>query len=138
MIDDKKRHATAVGNAKTSFIDVRDIGLVAATVFENESLLGKNYDLTGNEKLDYWQVANILSNVLNRKITYKNPNPLYFLIEAIRRGTTLPFAVVQTGLYTSTRFGMADVVTDEVEKIIGRKPISFEQYAQDYKENWIN
>jgi len=41
------------------------------------------------------------------------------------------------GLYTSTRFGMADVVTDEVEKLIGRKPITFEQFTKNHKEVWL-
>jgi hypothetical protein len=46
------------------------------------------------------------------------------------------FALVQMGLYTSTRFGMAEAVTDEVERLTGREPISFKQYVMDYKESW--
>jgi len=38
-----------VGNAKTSFIDVRDIGAVAALALTEEGHAGKNYDLTGGE-----------------------------------------------------------------------------------------
>ena len=53
-----------------------------------------------------------------------------------RQKTPFAFAVVMMGLYTSTRFGMAEPVTDEVENLIGRKPISFQQYVMDYKESW--
>jgi uncharacterized protein YbjT (DUF2867 family) len=137
-IQERNEIFVPVGNAKTSFVDVRDIGAVAATVLENESLLNKHYDLTGSEALDYWQVAKIFSRALNREIAYRNPNPIYFFFESIRRGAKFGFALVTTGLYTSTRFGMADAVTDEVEKIIGRKPISFEQYIQEYKAYWLN
>lgn len=125
-----------VGNARTSFIDARDIGAVTATVFTEAGHEKKNYDLTGSEALDYWQASRVMSNVLGKEITYRNPNPLQFFIETIRRGTPFAFAVVMMGLYTSTRFGMAEPVTDEVENLIGRKPITFQQYVMDYKESW--
>lgn len=126
-----------VGNAKTSFIDARDIGEVAAVILTKDGHINKNYDLTGGEGLDYWQAAKILSEVLGREIKYKNPNPIYFFIETIRRGTPFVFALVQTGLYMSTRFGMAEPITNQVEKLTGKKPITFRQYANDYKENWV-
>jgi uncharacterized protein YbjT (DUF2867 family) len=126
-----------VGKAKTSFIDARDIGKVAAVALTETGHAGKNYDLTGGEALDYWQAAGIMSEVLGRKITYRNPNPLHFLIETIRRGTPLMFAVVMLGLYTSTRFGMAEPITQEVERLTGDKPISFREYVIDYKNSWV-
>jgi uncharacterized protein YbjT (DUF2867 family) len=125
-----------VGNARTSFIDVRDIGAVAARCLIDDGHAGKKYDLTGVESLDYWQAAAILSKALQRTICYRNPNPLYFFFETIRRGTPLMFALVMMGLYTSTRFGMAEPVTHEVERLIGRKPITFQQYTQDFKQAW--
>jgi uncharacterized protein YbjT (DUF2867 family) len=126
-----------VGNAKTSFVDVRDIGAVAALALTEAGHAGKNYDLTGSEALDYWQATSILSEVLGRKIIYRNPNPIYFLVETIRRGTPFVFALVQMGLYTSTRFGMAENVTQEVENLTGREPILFRQYVIDYKNHWL-
>jgi uncharacterized protein YbjT (DUF2867 family) len=125
-----------VGNAKTAFIDARDIGAVAAVALLEEGHAGRNYDLTGSERLEYWEVARIMSGVLGRTINYRNPNPLHFLIERMRRGTPFIFALVMTGLYTSTRFGMAEPITDEVERLIGRKPICFRQYVMDYKDTW--
>jgi uncharacterized protein YbjT (DUF2867 family) len=126
-----------VGNAKTSFIDVRDIAAVAALALTQDGHVGKNYDLTGHEALDYWQVSKTLSEVLGREIKYKNPNLIYFFISILQRGTPFMFALVQTGLYASTRFGMAKTITNEVEKLTGKQPISFKQYANDYKQSWI-
>jgi uncharacterized protein YbjT (DUF2867 family) len=126
-----------VGKAKTAFIDARDIGAVAAVALLEDGHAGKNYDLTGSERLDYWEVARIMSEVLGRRITYRNPNPLHFLIETMRRGTPFMFALVMMGLYTSTRFGMAEPITDEVERIIGNKPIAFRQYVLGYKDAWM-
>ena len=126
-----------VANARTSFLDVRDIGAVAAVTLTEEGHAGKNYDLTGSETLDYWQVSKILSNTLGREITYRNPIPVRFFIETIRRGAPIGYALIVMGLYTSTRFGMADVVTDEVKNLLGREPITFKQYTMDYKDAWL-
>lgn len=126
-----------VGKAKTSFIDVRDIGAVAAVVLTQAGHENNNYDLTGGEKLDYWQAADILSDMLRRKITYKNPSPMKFFIAHLQRRTPFMFALVMTGLYLSTRSGMAEPVTNVVENIIGRKPITFRQYAEDYRQAWV-
>jgi uncharacterized protein YbjT (DUF2867 family) len=136
-INERSEIFVPVGNAKTSFIDVRDIGMVAALALTGEWHAGKNYDLTGGEALDYWQAARILSEMLGREIVYRNPNPFYFLIETVRRGSPFRFALVQTGLYTSTRLGMAEKITCDVEKITGRKPISLRQYVKDYKDDWL-
>lgn len=126
-----------VGKAKTAFIDARDIGGVAAVTLLENGHAGRNYDLTGSERLDYWEVARIMSEVLGRRITYRNPNPLYFLIETMRRGISFMFALVMTGLYTSTRFGMAEPITNEVERLVGKKTITFRQYVTDYRDAWM-
>lgn len=136
-IKDRNEIFVPVGNAKTSFIDVRDIASVAALALTQHGHAGKNYDLTGSEKLDYWQASKILSEVLGREIKYKNPNLIYFFVERLRRGTAFMFTLIMAGLYTSTRFGMADTITNELEDLIGRKPITFRQYANDYKESWL-
>lgn len=126
-----------VGKAKTSFIDVRDIGAVAAVTLTEAGHAGKTYDLTGSEGLDYWEAAQVMSEVLGRTITYRNPNPVHFLIETVRRGIPVPFAVIMLGLYTSTRLGMAEPVTNEVERLTGKKPITFRQYVADYRDAWM-
>lgn len=126
-----------VGGARTSFIDARDIAAVAAAALRQPGHENKKYDLTGAEALDYWQAAAILSKTLGRTITYRNPSALQFFSSHLRRGTPLAAAAVMTGLYLSTRNGMAEPVTGEVERITGQKPISFQKYAVDYKENWL-
>ncbi len=93
-------------------------------------------DLTGGRALDYYEVASIFSEVLDREIRYTDPSLLRFLRESVARGTPLMFALIMAGLYTSTRFGMADRVTDTVERLLGRPPIPFRRYVRDYAGAW--
>ncbi|GAB1422392.1 SDR family oxidoreductase [Anaerolineales bacterium] len=127
-----------VGEAKTSFIDARDIAAVAAKVLTEKGHGNQTYTLTGSEALNYYEVAEIMSEVLERKIAYKNPSALGFFFQQIKKGTKLGYAVVVTLLYTITKRGNAEDTSDDVETILQRKPILFEQFVQDNKEIWNN
>lgn len=126
-----------VGNAKTSFIDVRDIGAVAAQVLTEAGHTNCAYALTGGKALDYHEVAETFTDVLDKRIVYTRPSLLKFIRRSLNRGTPFTFALVMAGLYTSTRLGMADKVTSTVHDLLDRPPISLRQYIQDYAEAWL-
>ncbi|MEH7110422.1 SDR family oxidoreductase [Bacillus sp. JJ1764] len=123
-----------VGNAKTSFIDTRDIGEIAAICLMNEEHLNKKYTLTGSEAITYYEVAETMSKVLNRTITYSNPGILEFRRTIMKRGTPKGFANVMTMLYVMTKLGTAGHITDDAKRILNRDPILFREYVEDHKE----
>ena len=136
-IRDQDEIYVPVGQARTSFIDVRDIGAVAAQVLTQTGHEKKAYDLTGGEALSYDEVAGLFTQVLGRKITYRNPSGIQFFFRQLRQGAKLPFALVTTWLYSNTRKGMADQITGEVERLTGRPPIHMRQYIEDYRAAWM-
>lgn len=125
------------GKSKTSFIDTRDIAKAAAITLVEETYRNQSITLTGKYAIDYYKVADTMSKVLDRKIEYKNPSLLKFRQERIKRGTPKEFANVMMFLYLMTKLGTAKSITDDLEKIIGTEPISFERYVIDYKEYWM-
>jgi len=135
-IRDQNMIEVPVSTAKSSFLDTRDIGAVAALALTESGHENQAYDLTGSEALDYYQVAELFSEKLGRKITYTNPSLLVFFIRLVRQGTKVIFAVIQTWLYNNTRKGMADTVTGEVKRLLGRDPTTLKQYIEDYKSSW--
>lgn len=125
-----------VGAAKTSLIDVRDIAAVAVRALTEDQHADKKYTLTGAESLDYYEVAEKLSRVLNRRIRYTNPSVLEFIGQQLRAGHLLNYTLVVAALYTITRMGNARAITHDVETILGRAPILFDQFAHDYRACW--
>ena len=125
-----------VGRAKTSFIDTRDIAEIAAICLIEDSHINKSYSITGSTAIDYYEVARIMSDVLEREIDYRNPGILEFRKTIIDRGTPKEFANVMTMLYTMTKLGTAKKVTDVAEKLLQRKPNSFRDYVEDYKKDF--
>jgi len=125
------------GDAKVSFVDVRDIAAVAAKVLtgHDESKTrdsGKAYNITGPEALSYYQAAEILSNTAGKKINYVN------ITEADARrgmkdaGMNEWFINIALELFDNYRKGYGSQVSNAVESITGNKPISFAQFAKDY------
>lgn len=135
-IREKNEIVLPVGRAKTSFIDVRDIAAAAVSALTEDHHMNKKYTLTGGESLDYYEVANKLSGVLNRPIRYTHPSVFQFIARQLRAGQKLDYTLVVAALYTITRFGNASEITHDVEKILGRSPISFDQFAHDYQACW--
>jgi uncharacterized protein YbjT (DUF2867 family) len=125
----------AAADGKTSFISVADIAEVAAAAFEN-GLVSKEYNLTGPEALDHNQVAAILSKVSSKFITYK-AIPEEAMLSGLR-GTGMPEGAVQyVGvLYNAVRAGYTGAVTQDVETVTGRKPTTFETFAQQSAAVW--
>lgn len=125
------------GKGKTSFIDVRDIAEVGAKALIEDGHLNQAYELSGNEALDYYQAAAIFTEVLGRKITYPNPSIFRFAFRMRKRGMQWGFIGIMIALYTVAKLGLAAKVTGELERLLGKKPITFRQFAQDYKSTWM-
>jgi uncharacterized protein YbjT (DUF2867 family) len=128
--------ALPVGKAKTSFVDVRDLGEVGARALTEAEHADKSYTLTGPQSLDYAQIAQQMSRELGREIVYTDPSPFRFLWRQVNLGNTFSHALVMTALYVVTRFGNAEEVSDDVPSILGRPAIDFDQFVRDYRECW--
>ncbi|MGM0898534.1 MAG: SDR family oxidoreductase [Bacillota bacterium] len=127
------------GRSKTSFIDTEDIGLSVATVLHLPNKYKNTaHTITGPEALDYYQVADILSKVTGRKITYVKPGYLKYRRHYIQnRGLDKGYVNVTVALYFMTRMGKAKDVTDDFFKLTGRDPHSFEEFSQAHKEYFM-
>jgi uncharacterized protein YbjT (DUF2867 family) len=40
-------------------------------------------------------------------------------------------------VHTTTRFGLADTVTSDVQRLLDRPPLSMENYVEDYQHFWL-
>ena len=126
------------GKSKTSFIDARDIGIATATVLHDPvKYRNTAHTITGPESLDYNQVADILSEVLGRKIKYAKPSYLkYRSVYIKKRGLDKGYVNVTVALYFMTRMGTAKLVTDGFEKLTGKKPRTFKEFAIENHKVW--
>jgi len=124
------------GKGVTSFIDSRDVAELALKVMESpEEHRNQAYVVTGPEKLDFYQVADIFSEVLGRKITYANPWIPQFWLRVGPRVTwdTLLFMTI---VYALTRYGKNAPMTDTLPRLLGRPARTMRDFVEDYRDRF--
>ncbi len=127
------------GRSKTSFIDAADIGLAAAVLLCNpDKYMNTAHTITGPESLDYYQVAEILSEVTGRKIKYSNPGFLKYRRHYINhRKLDKGYVNVTVALYFMTRMGTAKEVSEGFYKLTGKEPQTLKEFAEKNIQSFI-
>ena len=125
------------GRGRAAFVDVRDLGDVAAAVFADPAAhRGAGYTLTGPQALDFDQVAAVLERELGRAIHYEPTTVLGYLRHLVRQGLPAAPALVQTILHTGLRRGQAQTVDPTLARLLGRPGRTLEQYVHDHAATW--
>ena len=134
MIKEKGGIFLPAEDSKTSFIDARDIAEVAVAALLTDNHIGKGYTLTGSRSLDHHEAVKILSEAIGKTVIYQSITD-EAMQEALKEmGTPQGNIQLMSILYGMVRDGYTAPVTDDVKKILGRNPISLEQYARDYAD----
>jgi uncharacterized protein YbjT (DUF2867 family) len=119
------------GDGKVSLVDVRDIAAVAVACLMESGHEGKKYTVTGGEALSNAEIAERLTKLQGRTITYYDVSPE----QAGESMTTagLPAWMVQTllELFEVCKAGDCAEVSPVIEQILERKPISFDQFLSE-------
>lgn len=122
----------AIGDAKVSVVDVRDIADVAVAALTEAGHEGKVYDLTGSQALTHTEMAEYLSAAVKRQIAFVDIPP-----EQMREamvGFGMP-AWQADGLiedYAHYRRNEAAAIASGIEDATGKAPRQFKDFARDY------
>jgi len=123
-------------DAGISFIDVRDIAAVGFVALTQPDHLGRAYILTGKESLSHFQVVEKLSRVAGKEISYI-PISEDIAREALGKGGIQTDLIERwTDFYRKVRQGLCAPISTDIESVLGRSPILFDQYANDYAASW--
>ncbi|GGK58387.1 SDR family oxidoreductase [Rufibacter glacialis] len=123
------------GEGRAGYIDVRDIGAVAAHILMNPSEhAGLAYTLTGPQALSGHEVAEIFTTVLGRPIHYKDIPEDAARTAMQQQG--LPDWMTESLLELSaiTRAGYTSGLTSTVQEMLGREPHTFQQFVEAHKD----
>lgn len=130
--------AAPLGDARVSFVDARDVAACAVECLSDGEYHGRGYTLTGPRAITLVEVAEILSEVLDRRIEYRNISDDEARRDMAMRGA--PEWLIDAHLDRYDRYRAGDTgseVTGSVREIIGREPHDFRQFAGEYAEEWL-
>jgi uncharacterized protein YbjT (DUF2867 family) len=123
-------------DAKTSFIDARDIAAVGIAALTEPGHAGKAYALTGGQAHTYGEAAEILSRAAGKPIRYVALSEDEFSGSLAAQGWQPGQIAMFAGLFEGVRQGWAASTSPDVANVLGRAPITLEQFARDHAAIW--
>ncbi len=121
----------AMGDGRMGMIDTRDIAACAVACTLSDQWDGESYELTGPETLSYFDVADVLKELLGKPTAYQptSPEAIYEMIKSAGWGDWMAALARDYGqAYAS---GWGGFTTDNVEKIAGTPPRSLRAFATE-------
>jgi len=130
QIKENNRLISPFGDARYAPIAGEDTGRVIASILANpEGHAGKTYPLFGPVELTQYDVAEILSGVLGRKITYI-PMEIEDFAKILEPMFTPYFVQHVSGVAQDFRDGILEGNNHLVEELSGKKPLHMVDFIQ--------
>ena len=125
------------GGGTEAFVDADDIAAVAAeTLLRPGAHVGAQYTLTGPQALTFREVADIIASVSGRPVLYNDIDQEAWISGALAAGVPADYAVMLRWLTGAIVTGGGSMPTDDIEKVTGREPATFRQFAERNARAW--
>ncbi len=128
---------SATGDGKIPWVSVDDIAAVAFQAVTGEQPPNTDYLILGPELLSYDQVADILTDVIGKKIVHVNVPAAE--LEARYKSIGIPedYANLLAVLDTGVKHGAENRTNDIVLSVTGKQPGTFRAFAEGNKAVWL-
>jgi uncharacterized protein YbjT (DUF2867 family) len=113
------------------FIDVEDIADVAALALSEDGHEGQVYELTGPRMLTFEQAVGEIAAATGREIRYVPVSLEEYAAGARERGEPEDIVGFLTYLFGEVLDGRNAVLTDGVQRALGREPRDFSEFARE-------
>ena len=119
------------GDVLVPYVDADDIAEVVVEALLNDDHVGQTYELTGPRQLTFKQATEEISNATGRDIAF---TPITMdEYEEMLREYRVPEDHIWTIIYifTEALVERNSIITDDIQKVLGRKPKDFGEYARE-------
>ena len=122
---------SATGDGRRAFIHSDDIAAISVTALTTENYVGQSLPITGPQALSFAEATAAIGSALGKPLVYQ----LISDDEARQRyattGASPEDVDAHVALWRAIREGRLAGVTDQVDRILGREPIAFEQWVRE-------
>lgn len=119
-------------DVKVPYVDVNDIADVAVESLLNDEHNGNIYELTGSRFLTFREIITEIAEATNREIAF-TPIGLPAYNQMLKEhGVPEDYVWLINYLFSEVLGNEANqVITNDIEKVLGRKPIDFSDYVKE-------
>jgi uncharacterized protein YbjT (DUF2867 family) len=127
----------AMGDARVSFLDLRDIAAVISRILTSPGEhMGKTYELNGPEAVTYAELAQRIARVCDR------PAKFVDIPEAAQRTSMLGLGMPEwqvDALLDLQRYytnGQGGEVTEVLAQLLGRPPVKLDSFLKEFRDSF--
>jgi uncharacterized protein YbjT (DUF2867 family) len=136
-IRERSEFYCSAGSGAVSMIDARDVAAAGVEALMNDKHANRAFNITGPKAITHVQMAEILSNIVGRKIAYLDVDEGSTREGLLNSGLSPWFAEAMVEHYRAVRSGERTTVTGDFEQLMGRGPSSFENFVKDCIERFM-
>jgi uncharacterized protein YbjT (DUF2867 family) len=122
---------SATGDGRIPFIHSDDIADVATQALTTGDHVGASLAITGPEALSYAEMAAKIGSAIGRPIRFEAISEEEARRQQSQWGTPEPLIEARLSIFRAIREGRLSAVTETVERALGRKPKSFDEWAAE-------
>ncbi|NUR96301.1 MAG: NAD(P)H-binding protein [Kribbellaceae bacterium] len=121
----------SAGTGGEAWIDTNDVGDVMTTALLDPSYAGQVIPISGPRVLTMTEIADELTAATGRPIKYVDLDPAAHVAELLEHGLPQEDAEAVRDLFTVIRNHRSEYVSDGVERVLGRPPRDFTDWARE-------
>jgi uncharacterized protein YbjT (DUF2867 family) len=121
---------TSTGEGKIPFIHSDDIADVAVRALTSREHDGQSLPITGPEAWSYAEMTAKIGRAIGRALAFQAISDEEARSQQVAWNAPAPLVEARLSIFRAIREGRLSGVTDTVERLLGRKAISFDRWAE--------
>lgn len=120
------------GDASMALATRNDMAEATANVLISEGHDNKEYVFSNTECVTFNDVANVLSALSGKRVSYVSPDNATYLDALSKAGVPSEYAGVFSGFATAMKEGEFEITKTDLEDLLGRKPTSVKAFLEAF------
>ena len=125
---------TSTGDGRRAFIHSADIAAVVVEALVGPKYLGKELAITGPEAVTFAEAAEKIGAAIGRPVRFEAISDQEAGQRFAASGEPVEVVKAHVALWRAIREGRVGMVTGEVERVLGRQPISLDTWVRENVE----
>lgn len=121
-IEERNMLFSPAGKGKTPYVSAVNVGESIAELLTNQERSKETHILTGTTAYSYFEIAEMLSGITNRKITYPNPDVATYRDVLKQSGAPDMIADYMIPVYGLIKKGTVEKTHNGVQELTGKEP----------------
>jgi len=122
---------SSTGSGKIPFIHSQDIADVATCALTSEKYLGETLPITGPEALSYGEMTAKIGAAIGKELKFQTIADEEERCHMAAHGDSEVDIAAHLSIYRAIREGRLAQVTSTIERVLGRKPLPFDQWVRE-------